>query len=135
MTEFLLANLGWTLLAAAAAGGAAFTTVRSGAKLVDHSDAVLLIKRDKGVFVDLRAAADFARGRIAQARHIPGDEIQKRAAEIDRYREKPVVLVCENGMQSRRRARELAALGFKQARVLRGGMAAWTDAQLPVLKK
>ena len=130
-----MANLGWALLAALAAGGVIATTLRDGAKLVDHSDAVVLVKGGKGVFVDLRGAADFARGRIAQSRHIPGDEIQKRAAELDKYREKPIVLICENGLQSRRRARELAALDFKQVRVLRGGMLAWTDAQLPVLKK
>ncbi|MGI9298652.1 MAG: rhodanese-like domain-containing protein [Gammaproteobacteria bacterium] len=135
MAEFLLANIFWACLAATAAAGLAFTIVRDGAKLVDHSDAVLLVRREKGVFVDLRGAADFARGRIAQARHIPADEVKQRAAEIERYREKPVVLVCENGMQSKRRTRELAELGFKKVRALRGGMVAWVDAQLPVLKK
>lgn len=135
IVAFLLANVFWAGLAAAAAGGLAFTIARDGAKLVEHSDAVLMVKRDKGVFVDLRGAADFARGRIAQARHIPAADIKTRASEIERFREKPVVLVCENGSQSKRRARELADLGFKQVRAMRGGMAAWTDAQLPVFKK
>ena len=135
MAEFLLANWFWAGAAMLSAAGLALTLARDGAKLVDAADAVLLVKRDNGVFVDLRGAADFARGRIAQARHIPAEEVKNRAAEIDRFREKPVVLVCQNGMQSKRRTRELTELGFKQVRAMRGGMAAWTDSQLPVLKK
>ncbi|MBE8159034.1 MAG: rhodanese-like domain-containing protein, partial [Betaproteobacteria bacterium] len=46
-----------------------------------------------------------------------------------------VVLVCQNGMQSRRRAQELAAAGFREVRAMRGGMSAWLDAQLPVFSK
>ena len=135
MTEFLLANILWASLAAIAAVGLVWTIIRDGAKLIDHDAAILLIKSDGGVFVDLRTAAAFTAGRIAHARHIPAAELKKRAAEIERYREKPVVLVCDNGMQSRRSLRELVALGFAQARALRGGMVAWTDAQLPVLRK
>lgn len=102
MAEFALDNIPWIALAAVAAAGLAWTLIQDGAQSVDHADAVLLVKNGKGVFVDIRSAADFARGRIAQARHIPAEDLKKRAAEIDRYREKPVVLVCQNGMQSKK---------------------------------
>ncbi|MBE8158230.1 MAG: rhodanese-like domain-containing protein, partial [Betaproteobacteria bacterium] len=128
MVEFALANIGWVALAVAASAGLAWTVVRDGAQSIEHSEAVLWVKSGKGIFVDIRAASDFSRGRIAQSRNIPAEELQNRAAEIDRYREKPVVLVCQNGMQSRRRAQELAAAGFREVRAMRGGMSAWLDA-------
>lgn len=135
MVEFALANMFWVVLAAAAAAGIVWTVLRDNAQSVEHSEAVLWVKNGKGVFVDIRSAADFAGGRIAQSRNIPAAELKNRAAEIDRYREKPVVLVCQNGMLSRRRARELADSGFTQVRAMRGGMSAWLDAQLPVFSK
>lgn len=135
MADFLLANIGWVLLAAGASAGLAWTMARDVAQSVEYSDAVLWVKNGKGIFVDIRSAADFGRGRIAQARNIPAEELKNRASEIDRWRDKPVVLVCQNGMQSRRRTRELAEAGFSQVRAMRGGMAAWTDAQLPVFSK
>ena len=135
MSEFMLANIPWVALAVFSATGLIWTLIRDGAKLIDHADAVLLIKRDKGIFVDMRTAADFAGGRIAQARNIPAAELKNRAAEIDRYREKPVILVCQNGIQSRRQTRDLSDLGFLHVRAMRGGMSAWMEAQLPVFKK
>ena len=135
MVEFLLAHWFWAGLAAFSAAGTAWTVARAGAQVIDQADAVLWVKNGRGVYVDIRSPAEFANGRIADARNIPAAELARRAAEIDRYREKPVVVVCDNGMQSRKRARELADLGFTQARALRGGMAAWLDAQLPVFKK
>ena len=135
MVEFALANIIWVVLAAAAAAGLGWTMIRAGAQSIEHAEAVLWVKSGKGIFVDIRGAADFSRGRIAQSRNIPAEDLKNRAAEIDRYREKPVVLICQNGMQSRRRAQELASAGFKNVRAMRGGMAAWLDAQLPVFSK
>lgn len=135
MTEFLFENMLWAGLAAVSAAGLVVTFVRDGAKMIDHDAAVLLVKSEKGVFVDTRTVADFARGRIAQSRNIPATELKDRVSELDKFRERPVVLVCQNGMNSRKHAPELAGLGFKNVRALRGGMTAWRDAQLPVFKK
>ena len=135
IARFALDNIIWTMLASAAAGGLIWSFTRNSSRLVDCADAVLMVKRDKGIFIDTRSLADFSGGRIAQARHIPADEIDKRANEIDRYRDKPVILVCQNGMNSRQRARVLTDAGFAAVHVMRGGMNAWTEAQLPLLKK
>ena len=135
MIDFLQAHIHWLLLAAAAAGGLIWTLLRDSAQSIDHAESILWIKQDKGVFVDLRSAADFGRGRIAHSRNIPFAELKERAAEIDRYREKPVVLVCANGTESRRSVRLLTEIGFGKVRAMRGGMGAWLEAQMPVFKK
>lgn len=135
MIDFLQAYIHWVVLAAAATGGLGWTLLRDSAQSIDHAESILWIKQDKGVFVDLRSAADFGRGRIPHSRNIPVAELKKRAAEIDRYREKPVVLVCANGAESRRNVRLLTEVGFSKVRAMRGGMGAWREAQMPVLKK
>lgn len=132
MAEFLLANAFWTGVAAVSAGGLLFTLMRDGAQTMEHGEAVLWVKREKGVFVDMRSTADFARGHIAQSRNIPADEFQNRASDLDRWKDKPVVLVCDRGMHSRRHLRTLSGLGFKHVRAMKGGMAAWSDAQMPL---
>jgi rhodanese-related sulfurtransferase len=44
----------------------------------------------------------------------------------------PLVLVCQTDRRSARAAAVLAAAGLRDVRVLRGGMARWTETGLPV---
>jgi rhodanese-related sulfurtransferase len=46
----------------------------------------------------------------------------------------PVALVCRTGTGSAEAARKLAKAGFKQVHWLDGGIAAWQQAQLPLVK-
>ena len=131
MADFLLANWFWLALAAASAGGLSWSFVRGAAVALEPGLAVQVVEREGGVFLDIRSAEEFARGHIVRAVNLPVDDIAKRAREISRHKEKPVVVVCQNGMRSRQTVRKLAELGFQRPAALSGGMAAWRDAQLP----
>ncbi|MDM5147341.1 rhodanese-like domain-containing protein [Candidatus Persebacteraceae bacterium Df01] len=132
---FAMENLPWVVMASLASSGLAWTFARDNAQTVDTGEAVLLVNREKGVVVDLRSAADFAKGKISQSRNIPAVELKKRTADIERYRERPVILVCQQGPVARRHVRDLTAQGFSHVKALQGGMDAWLRAQLPVLGK
>ena len=80
---------------------------------VSPQQAINLINREGGVFVDLRDAADFKQGHIVDAMHIPAAKLPARMAELEKYREKPIVLVCK----------------------MTGGMMEWSNLQLPVVGK
>lgn len=80
--------------------------------------------------VDVREEAEFAGGRLADARLLPLAQLGRRAAELDRAR--PVVLVCRSGRRSEQARESLAALGFPQVACLDGGLMAWDAAGLPV---
>lgn len=67
-------------------------------------------------------------GHIDGARQIPLPELNRRLAEIEAWRDKPVVAVCRVGGRSRRAADALAAAGFRQVFNLEGGMAAYRRA-------
>lgn len=135
MTEFLLANWHWAALAMASALGLSWSFARSAAVALEPSRAVQVIEREGGVFLDIRSPAEFSRGHIVRSVNLPADEIPKRAKEIGRYKEKPVVVVCQQGIRAKHAVRKLVELGFQKPATLAGGMNAWRDAQLPLASK
>ena len=135
MTDFLLANWHWLALALLSGGGLAWSFARTAAVTLEPGLAVQIVEREGGVFVDIRSGAEFARGHIARSVNVPVDEIPQRAKEINRYKEKPVITVCQNGMRSKQAVRKLVELGFTKPAALSGGMSAWREAHLPLSAK
>lgn len=76
--------------------------------------------------VDVRTPEEREAGRIPEdTAHIPFDELQARAGELDR--DTPVVFYCRGGDRSASAADAFAASGFDAAS-LAGGIVAWRDA-------
>lgn len=88
-------------------------------------------RRGEVQIVDVRWPNEWEAGRIDGAVHIPVDDIDDRFDELDRSR--PVVTVCLSGSRSANAAETLAAAGF-DAENLDGGVAAWADAGLPLVR-
>jgi rhodanese-related sulfurtransferase len=86
------------------------------------------------LLIDIRGATEFAAGHINGARNLPGATIAEGAEQIARFKEKTVIAYCDNGMTGGAAARHLGRLGFKHAFNLRGGLAAWRQENLPVVK-
>jgi len=97
------------------------------------SEAVQLVNSEGGVFLDIRDAADFARGHITDALHIPAAALAGRSAELEKFREKPVVVVCKMGQSSGPATKTLRSQGFNRAQKLAGGMMEWDAQKLPVV--
>ena len=97
------------------------------------NEAVQLVNSDSGVFLDIRDTADYARGHITDALHIPAAALANRAAELEKFREKPVVVVCKLGQSSGPATKTLRSLGFSRAQKLSGGMMEWDAQKLPVV--
>ena len=84
--------------------------------------------------IDVRGSGELAGplGHIPEARNVPLDEVSERLRELSPLSETPVVLVCMTDKRSARAAAVLDAAGFRDVRVLRGGMVRWNEAGLPV---
>ena len=65
---------------------------------VEANEAIKLINND-AVVVDLRSADSFGRGHIVNARNIPSDELDAKAATLDKFKSKPVIAVCDSGVE------------------------------------
>ncbi|HZO23741.1 MAG TPA: VTT domain-containing protein [Steroidobacteraceae bacterium] len=91
---------------------------------------------DKGgvAVVDVRSPDDFRGplGHIAGARNLPLTDLQSRLAEIAALKNEPVVLVCRTHRMSATAAAQLGMVGFRDIRVVRGGMVQWNEQGLPI---
>lgn len=116
-----------------------YTTVRgllSPLRQVSNSEATLLINRESGVVVDVRAQEEFDRGHIVDAVHIPVAQVEAgHLTQIEKHRDAPIIVVCESGMRAQPAARALMKAGFTRVVALRGGMVNWRGENLPVTKK
>ncbi|MGC3964273.1 MAG: rhodanese-like domain-containing protein [Rhodocyclaceae bacterium] len=133
--EFILQNYNYVWLGLALlSGGLLFAPIIRGGSAfgVSPSDAVLLINRKDAVIVDVRDQKEFASGHLANARHIPSAELEARAGELAKFKNRPIVIVCQNGTRASYAASKLRKAGFEHTVTLDGGVKAWQDAGLPV---
>jgi len=99
---------------------------------VEPVEAVRLINNDATV-LDLRSAEAFAGGHIVNAKNIPFDELEGKKSQIENLKKQPVVAVCQAGITSTRAINTLKKSGFENVFGLKGGMASWAQAGLPVV--
>jgi rhodanese-related sulfurtransferase len=111
-----------------------FSRLTSGFKAVDPAGLTALINRQDALLVDVSAAADFEKGHIAGAKNVQMSQFDADNKILAKVRDLPVAVVCRTGNTSADAARKLAKAGFKQVHWLDGGLAAWSQAQLPLVK-
>ncbi|MDH6641578.1 rhodanese-related sulfurtransferase [Ralstonia sp. GP73] len=104
-----------------------------GAK-VGASAATQLINRRNAVVVDVRENAEYAAGHLPQAKHAPLGELAGKAAGLAKNKETPIILVCQTGQRAGRAQAVLRQAGYSEVYSLEGGLAAWQQAGLPVVK-
>lgn len=107
----------------------------SGVKEVSPNDAVLLINRENAVVLDVRSATEFAGGHVTASINVPLDALESRLGELAKYKEKPLLVNCQSGMRSTSACSVLKKAGFTRIYYLDGGMNAWAQAKLPVVKE
>lgn len=106
----------------------------TGGQSVDTLQATQRINREDALVVDVRDAAEVARGKILGARSVPLAQLAERAPELRKNKEKPIIVYCGRGSQSQQAAAILRKHGYANVFNLSGGFAAWQQAGLPVEK-
>lgn len=105
-----------------------------GIKEVGTVEALQLINHKDAVIVDVREPNEFVGGHLLNAKLIPLGELKARVGELEKYRERPIVVVCRSGQRSKIGSAQLKNRGFTQAYSLAGGVTAWQKAELPLEK-
>jgi rhodanese-related sulfurtransferase len=82
--------------------------------------------------VDLRDTAAFAAGHVTGARHLAPEQRDMAAESLKKFKDKMLVLYCEQGQSAASVTRQLHASGFTKVFTLRGGLAAWRAEGLPL---
>ena len=89
---------------------------------------------EDAVVVDISPSADFEKGHIAGSRNVQASQFGPEHKLVAGAAHKPVVVVCRSGMTAQGAAKNLKKAGFEQVYVLDGGIAAWRQAELPLVK-
>lgn len=95
-------------------------------EMVNHRDAVI---------IDVRSAADFAKGHIINALNIPMNGFKNQLATLNKHKGKPIIVNCRSGSQSSMACGQLRKAGFEEVYNLQGGIMAWESANLPLTRK
>ena len=101
---------------------------------VSAEDAVQLINKEDAVVVDVRHRDAFVRGHIVNAVHLPMQELTKDLKKITEHKHKPIIVVCEQGVEATKAAKIIESNEFKTVKVLQGGLRAWQESKLPLEK-
>ncbi|EJN38569.1 Rhodanese-related sulfurtransferase [Pseudomonas sp. GM84] len=107
--------------------------ISRGGKSLSNGQLTALVNADKGLVIDIRPSKDYSAGHIVGAVSIPQDKLANRMAELDKHKEKTLIIVDAMGQQSGMVCRDLLKAGYTAAK-LSGGVSSWKADNLPLVK-
>ena len=128
-------NWAWVAIALISGGMLLWPLLRGNKAEVSPAAATLMMNREDAVVLDVRETSEWSGGHIANARHIALGQIDKHLIEIDKLKQTPVIVCCATGGRAQTARDKLVKAGFEKVFNLAGGIAAWSDAGLPLTKK
>ncbi len=106
---------------------------RSYDELSTHQ-AVRLMNADDTVVIDIREKKDLASGTLNGAKHIPLKDFSKRISELEKQKNKNILVYDDTGMRVGAICQQLQKAGFEHVHSLKGGVSAWSADNLPLEK-
>lgn len=96
--------------------------------------ATLMINRQKAVVIDVRTAEEFASGHIAKSKNVLANQIPDALQGLKLDKSVPIILVCASGRRTVPLIGKMKKAGFTEVFSLDGGLRAWSDAGLLLVK-
>jgi len=106
----------------------------SGIVEIAPMEATRMMNHDKAIVFDLRAEKEFADGHIINAINTPAEKLSEQTDGLVKYKGRPIILTCKHGSDSVRAARILKHKEFEKIYYLKGGLQAWRNANLPLVR-
>lgn len=132
--KFILENISFIGLALLSGGALLLPgLLRRGSK-VTLLQATQIINQGKALILDVREPAEFAAGHLRDAKNISLKTLPAKLGELEKFKSKPVIVVCATGTRSSSATAQLKKAGFSEAVSLNGGMVAWQEQNLPIVK-
>lgn len=135
-STFLVDNI-FFIVAAMLSGGMLLWPVvaRNSVRDIDPKRAIRLINYEDALVLDVRDDSEYAGGHPPNAKHIPAEKIDDRWQELEKFKDRPVVIIFTPGLRVGRVGAVLRKNGFKQVFNLNGGIDTWRRENLPLVKK
>ncbi|HEX2239387.1 MAG TPA: rhodanese-like domain-containing protein [Gammaproteobacteria bacterium] len=125
MLVVILALIGWT----------EWRRFSRAYKEVSPAEAVQLINHADALVLDVREDNELKSGKINGAKHIPFSVLKQRVGELAKYRDRAVIISCGTGARAPQASEVLRKNDFHQLYTLKGGIMAWRNANLPLVKR
>ncbi|MFN2350148.1 MAG: VTT domain-containing protein [Thioalkalivibrio sp.] len=87
---------------------------------------------DRVTLLDVRSPEEYAQGHVQGAVPLPLDELLGDPERVAESNDKPLAIICRTDQRSAKACRALHGVGVTNARVVAGGVEAWTHAGLPL---
>lgn len=134
--EFIQQNIYLVTIAVLSGAMLILTSMRrpGGGNAVNPTQATLLINREDAVVIDVREPTEYVEGHLPDSRNIPLSQLPSLASDLEKLKDKPLILVCRSGARSSSACSRLIKMGFTNVNNLSGGVGDWAQAGLPLKK-
>ena len=105
-----------------------------GGAAISSQKLVQLVNSENAIVIDVREASEYSEGHIVDAINIPFASFESRSDELNKHKDKPLIVACKMGQHSGSAGTILRKKGFTNVLRLTGGMAEWRGQNLPVVK-
>jgi rhodanese-related sulfurtransferase len=102
---------------------------------VDVKQAQSMASSQGALLLDVREPDEYAAIHAPNAKLIPLGEIGQRLKELEAYKDKPIVVMCRSGRRSAKAVALLQEAGFTRVSNVQGGIQAWEQAGLEVIRQ
>ena len=138
LVEFAGNHPGLFLALGAIVAALLWTTLRGrfqGYRTVGPVEATQLLNHQDAVVLDIREDQEFREGYIVNSVHIPLGQLKDNLHKLDKYKGRPIIASCRSGSRSQAACVTLGRGGFTDVYNLQGGILAWQNASLPLVRK
>lgn len=113
-----------------------YKSATSKIKVVDNAQATALMNNEDAVVIDVRSDDEFKAGHIIESqKSYPSDIKTGKIQGIEKFKDRPVIVVDNNGLNAQNLANTLVKHGFSKVYALKDGILGWRAASLPLVKK
>lgn len=107
--------------------------LRRSGRAVSPRELTALVNSGEGLVLDVRSVKDFGTGHIVDALNIPFEKLSARMAELEKHKDKAIIVVDTMGQHAGTVCRDLKKAGFNALK-LSGGIGSWRGENLPLVK-
>lgn len=105
-----------------------------GGKRLTPTEAIRMANDRGARFVDARTPADYKTGHIIEAVNVPSSKLEERIKPLEKRKDDPLIVYCALGATAPAMVDRMRKMGFTEVYAMRGGIAAWQNAGLPLSK-
>ena len=112
-----------------------YSEVSRGGSSLSPQQSTILINSESAVVLDIRKQEEFERGHVPNAINIPASQIKSRMGELEKYKDKPIIVACNLGHTAGPVCSDLRKAGYQSVHRLKGGITEWQNNRFPLVRK